>query len=300
MSRSKRATAIIVISVVLFLCAFGMEKPYPVKAAGMGVTYSLYIQKDGDKQGYVSNGKRAGTIGQSKRAENIKIKLTGTEYTGSIKYRTYIQKLGWTDWVKDGAMSGTKGRSLRLEAIQIKLEGDVAEHYDVCYVAHVKGNGWQAWRMNGGTAGTQGQSTYIDAIQIKLKAKDDYTYTQDMIDIVNRCNKERKAAGVDNNLVLDSELCKTAEIRAKELSSYFSHTRPDGRACFTVLTDCSVRYLIAAENIAYGQTTADEVMNSWMKSAENKKKVLNKTYNRLGVASYTQGQTIYWIQLFTD
>ena len=300
MIKRRRVYSFILAVVMVFSCAFCVPEHFGVKAAGMGVTYSLYIQKDGDKQGYVSNGKRAGTIGQSKRAENIKIKLTGTEYSGSIVYRTYIQRLGWTDWVKDGEMSGTKGRSLRLEAIQIKLEGDVAEHYDICYVAHVKGDSWQSWRMNGGTAGTQGQSKYIDAIQIKLKAKDSYTYTQDMVDIVNRCNKERKAAGVTNNLVLDSELCKTAEIRAKELSQYFSHTRPDGRACFTVLADCSVRYLIAAENIAYGQTTADAAMNSWMNSAENKKKILNKTYNRLGVASYTQGQTIYWVQLFTD
>ncbi|MBR4513939.1 MAG: hypothetical protein IKO61_03540 [Lachnospiraceae bacterium] len=52
------------------------------------------------------------------RMETIQLKLNNAKnVAGGIKYRAYVQKLGWTFWA-DTAISdtyaGTKGKSLRV------------------------------------------------------------------------------------------------------------------------------------------------------------------------------------------
>ncbi|HEV3137739.1 MAG TPA: CAP domain-containing protein [Pirellulales bacterium] len=53
------------------------------------------------------------------------------------------------------------------------------------------------------------------------------------------------------------------------------------------------------ENIAMGQNSSTEVMNSWMNSSGHRANILNPGYTRIGVAAYTApGGTIYWCQQF--
>ena len=79
----------------------------------------------------------------------------------------------------------------------------------------------------------------------------------------------------------------------------FSHTRPDGRSCFTALTDLGISYGGAGENIAYGQSSPEEVMTAWMNSSGHRANILNSSFTKLGVGVYKSGNTIYWVQLFT-
>lgn len=86
-----------------------------------GVEYQSHAQTHGWLP-MVSNGMTSGTVGQGKRLEAIKIKLTGQmaeEY--DIYYRTHIQTYGWTGWAKNGAPSGSEGLGRRMEAFQIRL-----------------------------------------------------------------------------------------------------------------------------------------------------------------------------------
>ena len=78
-------------------------------------------------------------------------------------------------------------------------------------------------------------------------------------------NNERINAGL-SPLTYDKSLEKAANIRAVEIKSLFSHTRPDGTSCFTVLDEIGYNYRGAGENIAYGQRDAREVMTAWMNS----------------------------------
>ena len=56
----------------------------------------------------VSNGEMAGTIGQNKRIEAIKIWLTGEiEKEYDVYYRVHVQSFGWLDWAKNGEIAGT-------------------------------------------------------------------------------------------------------------------------------------------------------------------------------------------------
>lgn len=122
-------------------------------------------------------------------------------------------------------------------------------------------------------------------------------YAQEILDLVNFYRNQEGLS----SLKLSSTLNYGANIRADELTTYYSHTRPDGTSCFTVLDDLGYSYSTAAENIAAGQTSAEDVMDDWMNSAGHRANILNKNVTELGVGfaydsdSYYQ---YYWAQLF--
>ena len=135
------------------------------------VNYSTHVQDIG-WQGYVKGGSTAGTTGQSKRLEAIRIKLSNnTSYKGTIQYQTHIQDIGWQGWKMNDEMSGTSGQSKRLEAIRIKLTDELAENYDIYYRVHAQEFGWLGWAKNGESAGTAGYSYRLEAIEVKLVEK---------------------------------------------------------------------------------------------------------------------------------
>ena len=115
-------------------------------------------------------GQVAGTTGQSKRLEAIRIWLTGdiANYY-SIQYRAHIQDIGWQDWACDGIIAGTTGLSKRLEALQIRLvrinnQADPEIHY----TSHVQDYGWQSNKTDGQISGTTGQSKRVEAFKVGL------------------------------------------------------------------------------------------------------------------------------------
>lgn len=56
-----------------------------------------------------------------------------------------------------------------------------------------------------------------------------------------------------------------------------------------------------AENIAMGQTTAPEVLQSWMSSPGHRANILNASYTKIGVSAYrTRNGTVYWCQQFKE
>lgn len=135
----------------------------------VGVQYQTHVQTIG-WQGLVSDGQDAGTVGQSKRLEAIKINLTGALPAGaSIQYEVQVQTYGWQNWVKDGQLAGTSGQSKRLEAIKIKLVN--MPGYSVQYRVQVQTYGWQDWVKDGVLSGTVGQSKRLETIDIRIIKK---------------------------------------------------------------------------------------------------------------------------------
>lgn len=115
--------------------------------------------------------------------------------------------------------------------------------------------------------------------------------------VVRLVNKERAKAGL-KKLEMDKKLQMAAAKRAKELKTLFSHTRPDGSVCFTALDKYNISYIVAGENIAMGQTTPKEVMNSWMNSAGHKANILSGNFTKIGIGCYQYNGRLYWVQLF--
>lgn len=117
--------------------------------------------------------------------------------------------------------------------------------------------------------------------------------------VVKLVNEERTKAGL-SEVTLDKNIEAAALIRAKEIETSFSHTRPDGRSFSTVLTDNGITYRGSGENIAWGQRSPEEVMKGWMNSDGHRANILNPKFTKIGVGYYQNAAgRNYWTQLFT-
>ena len=87
--------------------------------------------------------------------------------------------------------------------------------------------------------------------------------------------------------------------RAFELTVLFSHTRPDGRDCFSLSDDVGLTSTALGENIAAGQPNAQLVMYSWMNSEGHRENILNPNYTHIGIGCVQMGGINYWVQYFT-
>lgn len=108
-------------------------------------------------------------------------------------------------------------------------------------------------------------------------------------------NQERDANGLAP-LQLHPELMEAAQIRAEEVTRVFSHNRPDGSSCFTVLDDCDLFFLSAGENIAQGYVSPQEVVAGWMRSPGHRANILSDSFSMLGVGYDSASQS--WVQIF--
>ena len=116
--------------------------------------------------------------------------------------------------------------------------------------------------------------------------------------VISLVNQERAKVGL-SALKADSSLNKVALVRAKETVKSFSHTRPNGTSCFTALDEYGVKYSGAGENIAYGQSSPEQVVNAWMNSEGHRANILNANFTKIGVGCHKNGSTLYWAQMFT-
>ena len=117
------------------------------------------------------------------------------------------------------------------------------------------------------------------------------------VEVLNLVNAERAKVGVAP-LRLADDLQEAAAIRASEIIQNFSHTRPDGSDCFTVM---QYRGRTCGENIAAGHATAEETVEQWMDSEYHRENILNPAFTELGVGYVYEDYSTYhhyWVQLF--
>lgn len=112
-------------------------------------------------------------------------------------------------------------------------------------------------------------------------------------------NRERSSYGL-HPVKYSPLLSEAANVRSSELRKNFSHTRPNGTSCFTVLKEFDISYFSAAENIAYGQRTPEIVMNAWMNSSGHRTNILSKNVEYIGVGVVYSNGIYYWTQLFAS
>lgn len=120
--------------------------------------------------------------------------------------------------------------------------------------------------------------------------------------VVAIMNQERANAGV-GGITQNASLDAVAQVRAQEIVQSFSHTRPDGSSCFTILDQNGIVYMTAGENIAAGYGTPAEVMAGWMNSEGHRANILNGSFGQVGIGYYTDPNTpyvTYWVQIFTN
>ena len=116
--------------------------------------------------------------------------------------------------------------------------------------------------------------------------------------VVALVNAERAKQGL-SALKVDAKVQQAALVRAQESAQSFSHTRPNGSSFSTALTEAGVSFRRSGENIAYGQSTPQQVMNAWMNSSGHRANILNENFTTIGVGYTVINGTAYWTQLFT-
>ena len=121
------------------------------------------------------------------------------------------------------------------------------------------------------------------------------SYAEQVLTIVNERRAEQGLAPLTMNYTVVS----AAKVRAAELTQSFSHTRPNGTSCFTVLDEVGVDYWTAGENIALGYSSPEGVMNAWMNSEGHRANIMNPNYTQIGIACYYDSNSGYnWVQCF--
>ena len=170
------------------------------------ISYQVHARKSGWLS-WKCDGQLAGSTGQSRRIEALKIKYDGkldvmvhmkgigdklfkdiNENTviGTVNeqrriealklisneklaYRVHQKSYGWSDWKYSGEYAGVTGKSKQVEALEIKKPKLVVR-------GHVQDIGWQKWVPDGCVVGTTGKGYRMEALQIdpcghKIKAK---------------------------------------------------------------------------------------------------------------------------------
>lgn len=117
--------------------------------------------------------------------------------------------------------------------------------------------------------------------------------------VFNHVNEYRSELNVVP-VSFDKELSVLATVRALEIgwADKFSHTRPDGRDCFSIFSDSGYRYTTAGENIASGYSNADSVSEGWKNSSGHYKNMVDSSFTKIGVGYAKVNGKKYWVQLF--
>lgn len=127
------------------------------------------------------------------------------------------------------------------------------------------------------------------------------SYNREFADrVIELVNIERAKEGL-KPLKKDDTLTGLSDIRAKETVTLFDHKRPNGTKWSTILKENNVSYTNAAENIASGYSTPEDVVNAWMNSEGHRASIMSKTYEKIGVSCYIDNNSkdkYYWAQLF--
>jgi uncharacterized protein YkwD len=118
--------------------------------------------------------------------------------------------------------------------------------------------------------------------------------------VVTLTNQQRAAQGC-SALAVNATLTSVAQAHSVDMSrrNFFDHVNPDGESPFDRMSAAGYRYRLAAENIAAGQRTPQEVVTGWMNSAGHRANILNCGLTQIGVGYATGGSYgIYWTQDF--
>ena len=149
----------------------------------------------------------------------------------------------------------------------------------------------------GGTAGSTPAEEETPAEDTGSEPADTVAaYEQEVFDLVNQIREEN---GLEP-FVYNETLAETARAHSQDMidRDFFDHYNPDGKSPFDRMRDNGLSFSMAAENIAAGQRTPGEVVESWMNSEGHRANILGNC-EELGVGLALGGSYgYYWTQCF--
>ena len=126
------------------------------------------------------------------------------------------------------------------------------------------------------------------------------------LELVRLMNESRGSAGLPA-IAVNAAVAAVARARSVDMATknYFSHTQPDGRKVFDLLSSAGIPWKAAGEVLAWNQwpSLADSAItarNSWLDSDPHRAVVLGTGYNAVGVGVATNASTgkTYWTAVF--
>ena len=134
-----------------------------------GIHNEVHVQNTG-WTGRARDGELAGTTGQSRRLEAVRVSLTGDALMDdySVWYRVHSQTYGWLGWAHDGEPAGTAGLAKRAEAIDVQVlpQGQVPRGYDATQRAPAAQTGGTTG-ANSAAGDSAAGTGYVDAAAFK-------------------------------------------------------------------------------------------------------------------------------------
>ena len=119
-------------------------------------------------------------------------------------------------------------------------------------------------------------------------------------EVVALVNEERRRIGLEP-YSHNQNLSEVARTKSEDMrdNNYFSHQSPTYGSPFDMLNQFGIQYRTAGENIARGQRTPQEVVNSWMNSPGHRRNILSQEFTEIGVGfAQTERGDTFWTQLF--
>ena len=115
--------------------------------------------------------------------------------------------------------------------------------------------------------------------------------------VLDLTNAERVKANLQP-LKMHPVLQMTARQKSADMAAnkYFDHASPTYGSAFDQMKANGIVYRMAAENIAWGQLSAEEVMESWMNSFGHRDSILTADFTYIGIGYDPNGH--YWTQQF--
>jgi len=116
-------------------------------------------------------------------------------------------------------------------------------------------------------------------------------------DVVAATNSYRESTG-KSVLLPDSRLARAAQNKADSMckDNYFSHDLPDGTKWTKFITDTSLNYLNAGENLGKGYSSTT-ILQAWIDSPKHKEN-LDRNYTHIGVGYSQCNGKLYSVQEF--
>lgn len=263
-----------------------------------GKTYQLKVSGTKKKVTWKSSKKSVATVSSSGKVTAQKTgKAVITAKVGKSTYRCNLTVESPKISKKSAAVYVNKTITLKMNNTTRKVTWSSKDKT----IATVTSKGVVKGKKAGTTTITAkvGSKKYTCKVTVKKQTS---TADKEKAAVLKLINQERQKKGL-SALKMDNTLNAAADARAKEIVKSFSHTRPNGTSCFTILDEAKykVSYTMAGENIAAGYSSADAVMTGWMNSDGHRANILNSGYDKVGIGYYyssSQPYRYYWVQIF--
>jgi uncharacterized protein YkwD len=143
-----------------------------------------------------------------------------------------------------------------------------------------------------------------------LPAADDAALLDRVLDHLNAIRAQGGRCGATDfppspPLARSPMLDQAARAHAGDMarSSFLAHTGSDGSNPGERVSRTGYHWEVVAENVASGQTSADEIAATWLESPGHCENLLDAKYSETGIAyalNPGDGRDIYWVQVYAE